>query len=61
MKNFELGTLCKETLDGYAKDFGLEEYQIGIAIHALIREEKDLFVEMLNMIKEIAEEDKEND
>lgn len=61
MKNFELGPLCKEILDGYAKDFGLEEYQIGIAIHALIREEEDFFVEMLNIMKEITKEDKEND
>lgn len=61
MKNFELGTLCKETLDGYGKDFGLEEYQIGIAIHMLIKEKKDRFVEMLNMMKQIAEEEKEND
>lgn len=61
MKKLEVTTLCKKDLDRYAKDFELKEYEVGIAIHMLIKEDNVRFIEILNMMKEIAKEEKEND
>lgn len=61
MKNFKMTTVCKNNIMDFAEIYSLTELDASIAVSALIMENRARFKELMYMVKEIVEEDKEND